>query len=149
MSKSALDSHSCSQCKDPVDPFILVLHQGENVLESLLASANTMNIQSASLSGLGAFKDPNIAYYRLSTQQYECKTFPGIFELMSFNGNLTQIDGKLSAHVHVTLGDDDHHVIGGHLMGAIVGVTVEITVVPFKNAIHRKMDAGLGLCLIS
>lgn len=145
---SALDRQVCHQLTDPTEPFILVLHKGENVIESLLDCANTMSIKSAALMGLGAFADPTIAYYRLSTQKYEDKTFPGIFELISFNGNLTQLDGKLLAHVHVALGDEHHQVIGGHLKNAIVGVTVEITVVPFKNAIHRKMDNSVGLCLI-
>ncbi len=145
---SALDSQTSRQLSDPIQPFILVLHKGENVIERLLASANAMNIKSAALIGLGAFKDPTISYYRLSSQQYEDKTFPGIFELISFNGNLTQIDGKLFAHVHVALGDEHHQVIGGHLKNAIVGVTVEIAVIPFANIIERTMDASVGLCLI-
>ena len=149
MSLSTIDSQTCHELANPTDPFILVLHKGENVIESLLTTANAMNIQSAGLMGLGAFKDPTIAYFRISSQKYEDKTFPGIFELISFNGNLTQIDGKLFAHVHVALGDEHHQVIGGHLRSAIVGVTVEITVIPFANPINRKMDPSFGLCLIA
>jgi len=149
MLPAAVDYLSCEKLQNPQSPFLLILHKGQDVVPTLLECANKMNIKSASLSGLGALENPTIAYYHLPTLKYEPKVFEGIYELMTFEGNLTQLDGKLSNHIHVTIGDRDHAVFGGHFMGGLVGVTIEICIVPFQQTIHRKFDACVGLNLIS
>jgi predicted DNA-binding protein with PD1-like motif len=144
-----VDLATCEKLKNTSLPFILVVHKEQNIIETLIKCMELMQIKSASLSGLGALKKVNIAYYNLETKEYEKKTFSEIYELISFNGNITQVDEKAFAHVHVALGDNDHGVIGGHLFEAVVAVTAEITVIPLAGVIRRQMNCELGLKLIA
>lgn len=146
---SVVDSSSCSKLADTDLPFILIVHKGESLIETILKCAQAINLKAASLSGLGALENPTIAYYNLNSKEYQNKLFPGDFELTSLNGNLTKAEDEWVAHIHVTLGDEDYRVIGGHLQNAVVSITTEITVIPFQNPIVRKMDADIGLKLIS
>lgn len=148
MHPSAVDHNTCETLQNPTSPFILVLHKGQDVVPTLLACAKKMNIQSAGLAGLGALENPTIAYYHLPTQQYEPKIFEGIYELMTFEGNLTIVDGKLFSHIHVTIGDRAHAVFGGHFMGGLVGVTIEVLITPLQQKIYRSHDSCVGLNLI-
>lgn len=146
---SAIDTESCDKLKGVNSPFILVLHRGENITESLISCAQTMEIQSAAISGVGILENPVIAYFNLARKQYQNKTFTGIFELISLNGNLAKSDNRLMAHLHVALGNDTYQVMGGHLLSAIVAITTEITIIPFKAPMIRKLDPDTGLHLIS
>lgn len=147
---SVVDSNSCAKLAGISLPFLLVLKRGESVIESILKCATAAKIDGAALMGLGALENPTIAYYNLETKQYENKTYPGIFELISLNGNLARTEGgEVVLHSHVSLGDENHNVIGGHLTKAIVGVTAEITIIPFKGSVTRKLDPAIGLKLIS
>jgi len=146
---SAVDLTTCEALIGTQSPFILVLHKGEPVLASILKCVKTLKIPSAALSGLGAFENPTIAYFDLSQQKYLDKTFPGIYELISLTGNITQSEGKPMAHIHVALGNKDYQVIGGHFKDALVGVTVEITITPLQNPIQRELDPTVGIRLIA
>lgn len=142
---SAINTKNAHTLKDPEHPFILVFNKGEDVFETLLQCANLMNIKSAALTGLGALLDPCIAYYRLANKQPEKETFQGIFELISINGNLTQVDGKLYPHIHVALGDEKYRMIGGHLFSAKCAITLELTIIPFAKPIQREMNQDVGI----
>lgn len=145
----AVNSNTCQKVASQNQAFILVLKRGENVIDALLTCAKDAQLTSASLSGLGALENPTLAYYNLASKQYQNKNFSGIFELSSLNGNLAQIDGKTKAHIHVTLSDKAYHLLGGHLTQALVGATVELTVLPLPGKISRKHDDKTGLDLIS
>ena len=145
---SAIDCHSCSSLKPAKTPFILVLNQGDSLIESILQCANSTELKSASISGVGALKDPMIAYYNLETKQYETQKFEGIYELAALDGNITFVEGKRTAHIHVVLGDRKHQAFAGHLIEGTVGITAEITIIPLEYPIHRKMNPRLGINLI-
>lgn len=146
---SAVDSHSCSKLKGSDKPFILALKKGDNIIEAITQCANEAQLAGASLSGVGALENPTLTYYNISTKKYQDKTFPGIYELISVNGNVTQSQGKREVHLHVALSDDQYHMIGGHLGNALVGAVAEITVTPFKGSLVKKLDKQTGLEVIS
>lgn len=147
---SAVDSRSWKKLSDNTSPFILVIHRGEQIIETILNCVQALEILSASISGLGALENPTIAYFNLHTKKYQDKNFSGIFELISLNGNIARAeDSSYISHVHVTLGNENYQVIGGHLQKAVVGVTAEITFIPFKGSMQRKLDADTGAKLIT
>ncbi len=146
---SVVDSHTCKKLVGTDSPFMLIIHKGENLTDTIIKCADAINIKSAMLTGLGALENPTLAYYNLETKQYQNKTFSGIYELISLNGNIAFADDKRVFHIHVAIGDDKYHVYGGHLVDALVGVTAEVMFVPFKAPIFRKFDSDIGLKLIS
>lgn len=118
-------------------------------MDAILKHMNDSKLFSASLSGLGAIEDPELAYYNMETKKYETKKFPGIFEIASLNGNISFSEGKLFPHIHVVIGNNQYQAFAGHLMRGIVGATLEITVVPLHRLLYRKFDPEIGLNLIS
>jgi predicted DNA-binding protein with PD1-like motif len=146
---TVIDSNTYSKLTDPDSPFLLIVHRGENLAEVICECSKAVKLNSASLSGLGALENPTVAYYNLETQTYENKTFTGIYELISMDGNVGHDENGYVTHIHVALGDRSHNVIGGHLVDAVVGVTAEVTVTPFKGTFTRRMNCNLGLKLIS
>lgn len=129
-------------------PFILALKMGENLFEGIMKCAIERNIKSASLSGLGTLDDVTVAFYHLDKKDYATKVFHGMYELISLNGNIALLDGKPFIHIHAALGTDTYDVVGGHIMDATVGPSVEITITPLSDTIHREYDHETGLKLI-
>lgn len=128
-----------------LEPYLIVLKKGQPVVSSLLEILKKQGISSCSLSGLGAVENPTIAYYNLEEKQYIPHTFEGIFEVASLNGNVSKIDDSLALHIHLVLGNDHYETIAGHLNEAIVGGTLEITVIPFSKDYKRQHDPETGL----
>ncbi len=143
-----IDSHSGHKITNPEKPFILALKLGENLFEAILRCANAMNLQSATISGLGALDDVTVAYYNLQTKQYQTKLFKGMYELISLNGNIAFVEGKRFIHIHAALGTEEYQVVGGHIMDATVGPSAEISIIPLSGTMHREYDERTGLKLL-
>lgn len=139
---------TCDKLINTDKPFILVLKKGENLFEGILHCANTINLKSATISGLGALDEVTVAYYYLSTKQYQTKLFAGMYELIALNGNISFVDGKRFLHIHAALGTETYDVIGGHIMDATVGPSAEISIIPLSATITREYDADIGLKLM-
>lgn len=143
-----VDSQTANRLVNTERPFILALKMGENLFEGIMRCAAAVNLKSASISGLGALDDVTVAYYNLSTKQYQTKLFKGMYELISLNGNVARFDGKHFIHIHAALGTEEYNVVGGHIMDATVGPSAEITIVPLSANIDRQYDDATGLKLM-
>lgn len=112
------------------------------IVEDLAAKAG---IVAARVTAIGAVETPELGYYRLDTKEYVRRTFPGILELVSLNGNITLRDGKPFLHAHVAVSGEDFAVYGGHLFDAKAGVVVEMFITPLETPIPRIMCDEIGL----
>lgn len=128
---------------------VVKLDRGEEVLESLTALCKEHDITCASLSGLGAVKNSELGYYDLSTFSYQTQTIPDVCELVSLVGNVALVDGAPFIHAHVSLGDRDLKLVGGHLVRATVAVTVEIFIDPSDHQLERAHDPEVKLNLLT
>ncbi|MBU6389081.1 DNA-binding protein [Patescibacteria group bacterium] len=128
--------------------YILRFAKGENLLAGLLDFVDQNHITTADVSGIGALLEAKIGYYDLDARQYRFQTFTRPMEVLSLKGNISMLDGQLSAHLHVTLGDDQYRAIGGHLAEATVGGTIELFLTAYPVVINRKKDAETGLNLL-
>ena len=144
---SAVNLASCHKIAN-TEPFILVIHKGESLVESLIKCAEIVKFPSASLSGLGAVENPILGHYNFATQKHEHKKFSGFYEMANLVGNVTQHNGKYLAHIHVTLGDVHCNTISGHLIDAPIGVIAEITIKPFVAVIERELHPELQIITI-
>jgi uncharacterized protein len=130
------------------DRLMIIVDKGEKLVESITQQAAAHELKGGLITGLGALTEVELGFYHLHKKDYDRKTFPKEYELISLMGNIAKKDGKPFVHVHAALGDEDFSVFGGHLFEARVAVTTEVSIVPFAFAPVRKMNPEMGLALI-
>ena len=114
------------------DAYLLKLEQHEEFMRELKKFCSENQIQSASISAIGAINSVTLGFYNVQSQTYEEQSFHKPFELTSASGTVTMIDNELNIHVHATVSDKDFRTYGGHLFRAIASKTIEILL--------RKLD---------
>lgn len=128
--------------------FALAFQKDEDVVPLLLQFAEENNINSARLSGIGAFQRVRLGYFDRDRRQYRPIEIEEQVELLSLMGNLARNDGKAKLHAHVIVGKRDGTAHGGHLLGGIVWPTLEIMIVETPAYLQRTMDDSTGLALL-
>ncbi|MCD6047313.1 MAG: hypothetical protein K0S08_960 [Gammaproteobacteria bacterium] len=146
---SVVNSNTCASLRGSSAPFILYLRKGENINAAILQCAQNAKWQSAALSGFGAIENPTLHYYDQKLKKDVHKTFSGLFELVSLNGNVVLDKGQYAEHIHVGLGDNNYQMLGGHLDSGTVGILTEITVIPLKGKVIKTVDTQTGFELLS
>ena len=127
--------------------YVVILDKGESIINSLQRLITDLNVHGFFI-GLGAIKDPVVAYYDISSKTYIKKEFKGEFELVSLIGNLGMDEsGNPIVHAHVAFADKDYKLYGGHLIDGKVAVTLELLVITV-DSITRKLVDEFGLKLI-
>jgi predicted DNA-binding protein with PD1-like motif len=125
--------------------WVVLLERGDKVRESVEGFAAQVGLGGARISAIGALENPELAVYDLPQKKYYSRTFEGIFELLTADGNITLKDGRPFMHMHVAIGDHEYRVHGGHLKDAVVGVVVEMFMEPLAEPLSREMDEDIGL----
>ncbi|CAN5242411.1 hypothetical protein BH10PSE19_BH10PSE19_20090 [soil metagenome] len=144
-SSAVVNKSSCAKLANTTHPFILVLDSGDELLESITRCAKDAKLIGASISGLGQVHNPTLAYFSSNPKDKPTlTTFPGYYELASLNGNVSVNEHSYYTHAHAVLADTKFHGIAGHVNSAKVGLTVEITIVPFSNSVERTVDPKTG-----
>ena len=125
----------------------MALAKGELINKSFEEFAESDDIGSAWINGIGALENPEIGYYSLKTKSYHRKVFSGNYELTSLIGNISIKDGKYFSHTHITCSDTNFQVFGGHLFDAKITAACEFIMIPGNNDINREMNLDIGLPL--
>lgn len=134
------------------DRIIARLAIGEEVIESLRQLARKERIPSGALTGLGAVGDITLALYDMESRSYKSRHFHEELELISMTGNLSWLgegDEEPVIHAHGVVSREDATTLGGHIMNAIVSVTVEVMLTAYAQRIERKPDKKVGLNLLA
>jgi hypothetical protein len=128
---------------------LIRLEKGEELATSLLAYIKQHNIQAGFINAIGAFAKGTYGYFDVDKKEYVNTSFSKV-ELLSCTGNIAvNKDTKEPiAHVHIIVGDKDGNCYGGHLIKAIVSVTVEITLVETLPRVYREKDDATELYLL-
>ena len=127
---------------------VLVLEQGEDIIEAVTDLAREQNGKFGTVSGIGACDDVELNFYNLETKTYEKKEIKEPLELISLLGNISHIDEKPFAHLHATFGTNQYETLSGHLTKAVVSATAEIVITMTNLDINRKHNAYIGLNLL-
>lgn len=127
---------------------VLVLEQGEDIVEAVTDLAREQNGKFGTVSGIGACDDVELNFYNLETKTYEKKEIKEPLELISLLGNISHIDEKPFAHLHATFGTSQYETLSGHLTKAVVSATAEIVITMTNLDINRKHNADIGLNLL-
>ena len=99
---------------------IVRLDRGEEVVDRLLELARREHITLASVNGLGAADDVTVGVYFPATQEYKSNQFQGEYEIISLHGTLTTQEDQPYGHFHMSIGDQEGRVFGGHLNRAVI-----------------------------
>jgi len=129
--------------------YIVHVEKGEKVMDTLTQFCIDRNITSGQLSGIGAVKNVDIGAYNITSKEYIHKIFDSILELLSFQGNVAIKDDEPFIHAHITLGNHDMEVSGGHLFEMEVAAVGEFIIHDFKDKTHRVLNEEIGLATLS
>ena len=130
--------------------YFIFLEKDEPVMKTLTEFCSKNSIQNGEISGIGAVKNIEIGAFDPGSKSYIHKNFDKTHELISCMGNITLKDGEPFIHAHITFGDHDMNVKGGHVFAMTVAVVGEFYIRNFDGSIHRELngDIGLAVCRI-
>lgn len=129
------------------DTYVVRLDRGEEIVTELKALAEKEHIKLASVQALGATDDFTVGVFSLDTKAYAANHFTGPHEIVSLTGTLDQMDGKPYLHLHMSAGNQEGQVFGGHLNEAWISPTCEMVVRCIDGEIDRVKDEATGLNL--
>lgn len=139
------------------DKLVIRLKKGDKLVESVREILEKENVKAGFLTGIGATDNLDIGLFDPETKNYNIKKYEEDLEIANLCGNISNKDGKLYTHFHITCGkaktnaltgDIAGEAIAGHLNEAIISLTAEIFVTIIDGDINRKFDEELGLNLI-
>ena len=129
------------------DTLVIRMDKGEEIIQSLRLAAEKEQVRLAAVEALGAVNDFTVGVFDTEEKQYHANHFSGAFEIVSLTGTVTTQDGKFYAHLHMSAGDREGKVFGGHLNSATVSATCEMVVRVLDCRVERQFDEQVGLNL--
>ncbi len=123
------------------------IDRGEEVLAQLKNIALKEEIKLASVRALGATDDFTVGVFKVDEKKYYANHFTGDFEIVSLTGTISTMNGEYYAHLHMSAGDEQGRVFGGHLNEAIISATCEMVIEVIDGQVDRLRDESVGLNL--
>lgn len=123
------------------------IDRGEEILEKIKEIGISENIRLAHISALGAVGEVTVGVFKTGEKKYYANEFKGDFEITSLTGTITTKDGEFYSHLHMSVGDVEGRVYGGHLNKAVVSATCEMVIDIIDGAVERKFSEEIGLNL--
>ncbi len=127
---------------------LIKLERGEEVTAAIQGFLDEKRIVAGTISGLGGVRDAELGYYDLESRTYQRTTVAGNLELVSYQGNITLLDGAPFVHAHAVLSGPDFRSYGGHFFSAVVAITGEFVLRPADWSVERIPDEATGLNLM-
>ena len=123
------------------------IDKGEEILAQLKNIALKEEIKLASVRALGATDDFTVGVFKVDEKKYYANHFTGDFEIVSLTGTISTMNGEYYAHLHMSAGDEQGRVFGGHLNEAIISATCEMVIEVIDGQVDRVRDESVGLNL--
>ena len=127
------------------DTVIARLDKGEEILEQLAVIAEKEHILLAEVSALGATNDITVGVFRTGEKKYYANSFQGDMEIVSLTGTVSTMNGQYYAHLHMSAGDTEGKVFGGHLNRAVISATCEMVITVIDGEVDREFNETVGL----
>ena len=123
------------------------IDRGEEIVASLKAICQSEGVKLASVSAIGAVNNFTVGVFSPQNKTYKSNHFTGDFEIVSLLGTVTTKDGQFYAHLHMSAGDGEGKVFGGHLNEAFVSATCEMVIDIADGAVGRAYSEEIGFNL--
>lgn len=130
------------------DGFLLRLHRNEKVTETVVDFLKEKEIHGGTISGIGAVEKVTLGYFNRNRKEYLRREFNEIYEVVSYQGNISYVNNEPFIHAHIILGDREYKTHAGHFFEGTVAVTMEIFIKVFSEEIKREADDDLQLNLL-
>ena len=136
-----------------VNKYFVRIDRGEEIMSTLKKFCEDEKITLAEVKALGAIDDFNVGLFDVEKKEYHKNRFQFPAEIVSLWGTVTTKDGEFYSHIHMSAGDKEGHVFGGHLNSAIVSATCEMIVDDISEGssngfvVERKFNEEVGLNL--
>lgn len=117
----------------------------DEIIASLETICKENEIKSARIHAIGAVKNATVAMFDFAKGDYNETKLDRFMELLSLEGNVTQMNGETYIHLHASFGDSEGKAYGGHLKNAVIGATCEMFIEPLENVVNRIKDSDTGL----
>lgn len=127
--------------------YILSLDNHQEISACLKAFCEREDIRAGIVTGIGAINQATLRFLNPETKQYVDKTFNAQMEITNLTGNISRKDGEVYLHLHLTLGQSDYTVVGGHMLTATINGACELFVIPLDAEPGRRFDPETGLNL--
>ena len=128
---------------------VVRIDRGEEIHQQLRSVCLQEKVTLASVSGIGAINDLVSGVWDVEKKAYFSNHFQGVYEVTNLTGTITTMNGEYYPHLHISAGDAQGHVVGGHLNSAVVSATSEIVLHLIDGTVERKFDPEVGLNLLS
>lgn len=140
--------HPAMQATHDGTRWMLRLDDGQNLFAALTEFAEREKVNAGTiLFGIGMFRNAAIGYWDGSQYRPHELTVP--HEVVGLHGTIARADGAPSLHLHAALAGPDHHLLGGHLLRATVGVLQEVAVETFPGrTFGRPLVESWGLRML-
>lgn len=123
------------------------LDKGEEIVASLRKVCEDYGVTCAKIDGIGAVSGAKVGMFDTATKEYHETALERFLEVTNLCGNVSQQNGEVYLHLHITLADDRGHAFGGHLKEAFIGATAELFITKLDGKIGRARDEATGLNL--
>ena len=129
------------------DTLVVRIDRGEEILQAVRSVAERERIRLASVEALGAVDDFTVGVYNVAEKQYRARSFQGAYEIVSLVGTINTMNGEVYTHLHMSAGDEEGRVFGGHLSRGVISATVEMVVTLIPGTVDRQLDESIGINL--
>jgi uncharacterized protein len=128
--------------------WVLRLDDGQDLFETLTAFAEREKVTAAAvLFGIGMFRKASFGYW--DGKQYQPHELTVPHEVVALHGTIARLEGAPSIHLHGAVAGPDHHLVGGHLLRATVGVLQEMVLTTFPGrTFGRPLVESWGLRML-
>ena len=126
---------------------VVRMDRGEEILEQVRVLAEREHIRLAAVQALGAVSEFTAGVFNTATKTYASNDFRGTFEIVSLTGTIDTKDGGFYTHLHMSAGDAQGRVFGGHLNRAVVSATCEMVITVIPGVVDRRYSEEIGLNL--
>lgn len=123
------------------------IDKGEEIVEQLKIISLLENIKLASVQALGATDSFTVGAYNVEKREYKSNDFVGDFEIVSLVGTVNTMNGEYYSHLHMSAGNENGEVFGGHLNMARVSATCEMVINIIDGTVDRYREEKTGLNL--
>lgn len=129
------------------EDIVVRIDKGEEIIEKMLEVCKKENVTLANVNALGAVGEFEVGLFNTGEKKYYSTVHKGDFEIVSLTGSITTKDGELYHHIHMSAGDQENKVYGGHLNYAKVSATCEMFIHVIPGKLEREFSDEIGLNL--
>ncbi len=125
--------------------YMVRIDTGEEILESVKNLCRAERITLGEFRALGAARHLELGVYEVTNREYFKETFDGVYEITSLFGTISEKDGDIYLHAHLSASTLKGETIGGHLNSAVICGTCEMVIEPMEGHVGRAVNELTGL----